>query len=235
MNPFNQTCVGLETAHNYVIELNLIKIDFWKVILLGIALFVFFSAKKLSQTPVFYYLTGIFLGIFASFLVLVYFGSKLFPRVSVNVSGSVSVNAYAVSYSYIILQCRLTFVLLSETNDVRNDGRWLGTRRVFLANASGQCSIDIDDLSKLRGVVYNHNRFHQLRHLLSHGTAEEWTEQRFNQMGPTDCRQHNDILFEPFSWGICGDHNPCIELVLFSKFHSKSRFGFLVGTLLYQI
>lgn len=81
MNPFNQTCVGLETAHNYVIELDLIKIDFWKIISLSIALFIFLSARKLSQTPIFYYLTGIFLGVFASFLVLVYFGSKLFPRV----------------------------------------------------------------------------------------------------------------------------------------------------------
>lgn len=81
LDPFNQTCVGIETAHDYTIELNLIRIDFWKVILLCIGAFVFISAKKLSQTPLFYYLTGIFLGIFASVLVIVYFGSKLFPKV----------------------------------------------------------------------------------------------------------------------------------------------------------
>lgn len=81
IDPFNQTCVGLETAHNYTIELSLLRIDFWKVILLSIGLFIFLSAKKLSQTPLFYYLTGIFLGIFASVLVVVYFGSKLFPKV----------------------------------------------------------------------------------------------------------------------------------------------------------
>lgn len=81
VDPFNQTCVGLETAHNYTIELNLIRIDFWKVILLGLGLFFFMSARKLSQTPLFYYLTGIFLGIFASFLVVAYFASKLFPKV----------------------------------------------------------------------------------------------------------------------------------------------------------
>lgn len=81
LDPFNQTCVGIETAHNYTIVLNLIRIDFWKLILLGIGAFIFISAKKLSQTPLFYYLTGIFLGIFASVLVIVYFSSKLFPKV----------------------------------------------------------------------------------------------------------------------------------------------------------
>lgn len=82
INPFNQTCVGIETAHKYTIHLNFIRVDFWKVILLVVSLFTFLSAKKLSQTPLFYYLSGIFLGICASFLVVVYFSSKLLPRVS---------------------------------------------------------------------------------------------------------------------------------------------------------
>lgn len=80
LNPFNQTCVGIESSKNTKVQLNLIRIDFWKVILLGIGLFVFFSSKKLAGNPVFYYLIGIFLGIFASFLVVVYLASKLVPR-----------------------------------------------------------------------------------------------------------------------------------------------------------
>lgn len=82
MNPFNQTCVGIDTAHPYALRLNVIRIDFWKVTLLLIGIFVFWSAKRLSETPLFYYLTGILLGIFASFLVVVYFVSKLFPKVN---------------------------------------------------------------------------------------------------------------------------------------------------------
>lgn len=82
INPFNETCVGIETPHKYAIQLNFIRIDFWKVILLIVSLFTFVSANKMSQTPVFYYLSGIFLGIFASFLVVVYFSSKLLPKVS---------------------------------------------------------------------------------------------------------------------------------------------------------
>lgn len=82
VNPFNQTCVGIESPTSYGLQLNFIRIDFWKVILLGIGLFIFLSAKKLSQTPLFYYLSGVFLGIFASFLIVVYFTSKLLPKVS---------------------------------------------------------------------------------------------------------------------------------------------------------
>lgn len=82
INPFNQTCIGIETVHKYTVNLNLLRLDFGRLILLGAGLLLFIYAQKFSQTPLFYYLSGIFLGIFASFLVLVYFSSKLFPRVS---------------------------------------------------------------------------------------------------------------------------------------------------------
>lgn len=81
IDPFNRTCIGIETAQKYSVQLNIVRIDLSKVVLLAIGLILFFYAKTLSQTPVFYYLTGIFLGIFASLLVVVYFGSKLFPKV----------------------------------------------------------------------------------------------------------------------------------------------------------
>lgn len=81
LDPFNQTCIGVETAHKYSVHLSMVRVDFTKVILLAGGLLLFIYASTLSQTPLFYYLTGIFLGIFASFLVVVYFGSKLFPKV----------------------------------------------------------------------------------------------------------------------------------------------------------
>lgn len=82
IDPFNQTCVGIETAHKYTVHLNMVRLDLAKIILLVAGLILFFYARILSQTPLFYYLTGIFLGIFASFLVLVWFSSKIIPRVS---------------------------------------------------------------------------------------------------------------------------------------------------------
>ncbi len=81
LDPFNQTCVGIETAHQYKVYLNLIRIDFWKVILMAMGLLVFFAASQFSETPLFYYTSGILLGIFASLLVVVYFLAKLFPKV----------------------------------------------------------------------------------------------------------------------------------------------------------
>lgn len=81
LDPFNQTCVGIETAHHYKIYLHLIRIDFWKVILMLIGLLIFFAANQFSETPLFYYTTGILVGIFASLLVVVYFLAKLFPKV----------------------------------------------------------------------------------------------------------------------------------------------------------
>lgn len=81
IDPFNQTCIGMETAHKYTVLLNMVRLDLSKIILLVAGLVLFFYARTLSQTPLFYYLTGIFLGIFASFLVVVYFSSKIIPKV----------------------------------------------------------------------------------------------------------------------------------------------------------
>lgn len=48
-----------------------------------VGVILFTSARKLSHNPLFYYLCGISLGVTASLLVLIYFASKLFPRVSI--------------------------------------------------------------------------------------------------------------------------------------------------------
>ncbi|GAB0099367.1 nuclear envelope integral membrane protein 1 [Sergentomyia squamirostris] len=80
LHPFNQTCVGVETIESYKVNLHLIRIDLYKVTILCIGIFVLFSATRLSENALFYYLCGVSLGIFASFLLLVYFVSKLLPK-----------------------------------------------------------------------------------------------------------------------------------------------------------
>ncbi|EDS33769.1 conserved hypothetical protein [Culex quinquefasciatus] len=80
LDPFNQSCIGVVSGEAYVVRLNLIRIDFWRIILLAAGVFVFLSAAKLSDNALFYYICGIFLGVFASFLVVVYLTSKIFPR-----------------------------------------------------------------------------------------------------------------------------------------------------------
>ncbi|XP_055681813.1 uncharacterized protein LOC129789190 [Lutzomyia longipalpis] len=80
VHPFNQTCVGIETFESYKISLHLIRFDLFKVLLLCIGTFILFSASRLSENALFYYICGVTLGICASFLLLVYFVSKLFPQ-----------------------------------------------------------------------------------------------------------------------------------------------------------
>lgn len=85
IDPFNQTCLGIESPHKYELQLHAVRLDLEQLLMLAIGLTLFCYAKTFSQTPLFYYLTGIALGIFASLLVAVYFISKLFPKVSKSV------------------------------------------------------------------------------------------------------------------------------------------------------
>lgn len=97
LDPFNKSCIGIETKRNYVVSLNVIRkscsfcfflkhyfsgVDYWKVVLLVFGIFLFISADKLSQNTMFYYICGVTLGICTSFLILIYFLSKLFPKVN---------------------------------------------------------------------------------------------------------------------------------------------------------
>lgn len=58
-----------------------VGIDYWKVILLLSGVVLFLLAPKISHNTLFYYICGVSLGICASFLVLIYFASKIFPKV----------------------------------------------------------------------------------------------------------------------------------------------------------
>lgn len=80
LNPFNQSCIGIDATIPFKVHMNLIRVDFWRVLLLCVGLFVFFSAPSLSENSLFYYLSGVLVGISASFLIVVYMISKLIPR-----------------------------------------------------------------------------------------------------------------------------------------------------------
>ncbi|KAF5299263.1 hypothetical protein FQA39_LY02436 [Lamprigera yunnana] len=80
INPFNKTCIGIETREPYRLLLHVIRVDYWKILSLVIGLILFFNASRLSRNILFYYICGVSFGICASFLILIYFLSKLFPR-----------------------------------------------------------------------------------------------------------------------------------------------------------
>lgn len=80
VNPFAQECIGIDTIQPYRLRLHLIRLDFWKVIQILVGLFVFSFAAKLSQNSVFYYITGVLIGICTSFMLLIYLAGKLVPK-----------------------------------------------------------------------------------------------------------------------------------------------------------
>lgn len=66
---------------NNDLQLYLAEIDMWKVILLATGIFTYLTADKLSRNTMFHYVCGVSFGIAASFLIVVYFMSKLVPKV----------------------------------------------------------------------------------------------------------------------------------------------------------
>ncbi|KAK2586000.1 hypothetical protein KPH14_010570 [Odynerus spinipes] len=84
INPFETICIGVSTydynESRYSISITQTRVDVWKVLMSMIGIILFWSAKRLSHNPLFYYLCGICLGVTASLIILVYFASKLVPR-----------------------------------------------------------------------------------------------------------------------------------------------------------
>ncbi|XP_026461780.1 nuclear envelope integral membrane protein 1-like isoform X1 [Ctenocephalides felis] len=80
LNPFNQSCIGVDTSQNYSVELNFLRIDFWKLVYLLVGLILYIGAPKLSNNKFFYYSSGVLIGICAAFLFLIYFMSKMIPK-----------------------------------------------------------------------------------------------------------------------------------------------------------
>ncbi|XP_075971863.1 nuclear envelope integral membrane protein [Anticarsia gemmatalis] len=77
---FTPTCMAVNTKERHSIDLQVLRVDIWRVLLMVTGIVLIFSSRALSGNPVFFYLCGIFVGVFASFMVLVYYVSKLLPK-----------------------------------------------------------------------------------------------------------------------------------------------------------
>ncbi|XP_053986532.1 nuclear envelope integral membrane protein isoform X2 [Hylaeus anthracinus] len=84
INPFEDMCVGVYVypshVHKYTMSMTQTRVDIWKLMLTILGITIYWNAYKLSGNPLFYYLSGIMLGITTSIIILVYFASKLLPR-----------------------------------------------------------------------------------------------------------------------------------------------------------
>ncbi|KAJ0178647.1 hypothetical protein K1T71_005422 [Dendrolimus kikuchii] len=77
---FEPTCLAINTKERHSIELLVQRVDIWRVLLMVLGITLIFTSRHLSSNPFFFYLCGVLVGVFASFMVLVYYMSKLLPR-----------------------------------------------------------------------------------------------------------------------------------------------------------
>ncbi|XP_055389506.1 nuclear envelope integral membrane protein-like [Condylostylus longicornis] len=117
LNPFNQTCIGIDTLQPYTIRLNLIRVDFWKFFTFCIVILIFLYSAKMSQNSLFYYIAGVSLGICASFLILFYLAGKLFPRRSMMI-GMVAGGSTLALYVFHLIWENIQLIFVSYKNYV---------------------------------------------------------------------------------------------------------------------
>ncbi|XP_026288668.1 nuclear envelope integral membrane protein [Frankliniella occidentalis] len=76
---FNRSCIGVSSSSDYSVHLLVIRVDYWRVLQFVCGLLLFFSASRLSENYLFYYISCIALGMTASAFIVTYFISKLLP------------------------------------------------------------------------------------------------------------------------------------------------------------
>ncbi|KAG1695563.1 Nuclear envelope integral membrane protein 1 [Nymphon striatum] len=77
---FETYCIGIGTKEPYQLIFSVRWLDYWILIQMIFGVMMFFVADKLSKNVVFYYGSGITIGVFASLLILVFVISKFIPK-----------------------------------------------------------------------------------------------------------------------------------------------------------
>ncbi|XP_037960158.1 nuclear envelope integral membrane protein 1-like [Teleopsis dalmanni] len=94
LSPFEPKCIGIVSRKPYRLRLVLKWVDISRVLLLLSGAFMFWYARKLSENPLFYYITGIILGISLSFMIIIWLSSKFFQRRTLILIGGWSIGVY---------------------------------------------------------------------------------------------------------------------------------------------
>ncbi|XP_014211349.1 nuclear envelope integral membrane protein 1 [Copidosoma floridanum] len=85
INPFENSCIGVYmnkklNQFQYKMVMSENNLDSWKVSMMVLGVFLFWSAQRLSRNTVFYYASGITFGVTLSFVALIYIIGKLLPK-----------------------------------------------------------------------------------------------------------------------------------------------------------
>ncbi|XP_066300624.1 nuclear envelope integral membrane protein 1-like [Branchiostoma lanceolatum] len=108
--PFEKSCIGVEYTSTTHIGLDKKVINVWFPACLVLGLVIFSYASTLSRNVLFYYSSGITVGVLASLLILVYMLSKLVPKKSgafVLLAAGWSTALYLLQHMYLNLQSLL--------------------------------------------------------------------------------------------------------------------------------
>lgn len=103
VSPFNKSCVFVESKEAVSVELQIRPFDALIFARLLLGLFLFFLASRLSRSVIFYYGSGISLGILASVLIAIFLLSRLMPEKRIAfgfLAATCSVTAYFVRRTF---------------------------------------------------------------------------------------------------------------------------------------
>ncbi|XP_017892193.1 nuclear envelope integral membrane protein 1 isoform X2 [Ceratina calcarata] len=83
-SPFENFCIGVDMYRSnlltYTLSVTHDSVDNIQVALMVLGIVLYWSARKLSESALFYYFCGIMFGLITSFMILVYFTSKFLLR-----------------------------------------------------------------------------------------------------------------------------------------------------------
>lgn len=100
---FNDTCIGVDTRAKYRIQLVIKPVDPQILACFIAGIVLFFTAERLSRNVMFYYGTGVSVGLLASLLIVVFVLSRFIPKrygAYVVLIGGWSVALWALQYAW---------------------------------------------------------------------------------------------------------------------------------------
>ncbi|XP_050543417.1 nuclear envelope integral membrane protein 1 [Daktulosphaira vitifoliae] len=111
LDPFQTSCFSMKTNSDFRIIISSNVLDTRRLVMFIFGLVLFALSEKLSHNSLFYYLCGICIGVSASFLVIIFFISRLIPKKKMML-GFLGASCTLSLYGIQMLIENLNFILL---------------------------------------------------------------------------------------------------------------------------
>lgn len=149
VNPFEDSCIGVYmNQHSNQFQYKMImtqnSIDTWKIAMMGLGMFLFWYAGKLSRNTLFYYVSGVTIGVSLSIVILIYLLGKLLPKVGLII---------IFDQLMIILQDSLIFNNFTGQIYVCNGCNRVYHELLCCSDGLGKCSTNSNAISGLCDIL----------------------------------------------------------------------------------